>query len=578
MQKNKNQSDATKFNELPSKNFFEENNNENNQNQKAHKSTDSDSPNREHEIKNPQKILNNEHTRKRCKENKNWSMSMPDEKQSKNHNKDDTNYNEKPFQMQKCSEIIMGRKEKIKLTTPNFVKAIQKQTNFPAVYVILTILACGIFVYFGFFEVFLTNLIGIIFPIYWSMRALDIDINSKDEEKQWYTYWLMFLSMLPIDMLLGQLLRYIPFFYLIKYIFLCWLFLPNFYGASYIHDLVIRKNLPQFEIVYRIDNASDSIQKHFRNFPTRLHHKRLESTVNESRESLRKQKSKALFEKRNFLKKSNISNRKKAKVHQRERIRVEIEENRRPETTKDKAEDESETETKQNEIQEEEFKSQSAYERENQQNKNNSSRNNNIKIENNKGRIKNKNQSKFAPLLENKEEKRPIKSERNQKQKKIKKEENKQKMSEAAGNELEQTNKMETSNGSKFFESSEAEKSDVSDAYDNLISHFKDIKSCSGITKDLIKSTIKKIWSRLKDESVIHKSTQEKDLFDKTDKMRFEEHIREKYSANSDKFEPIINKGSLDEEQQTRNLLEKNSIENKENIDTSNIKDNKIKD
>ncbi len=151
-------------------------------------------------------------------------------------------------------------------------------------------------------------------------------------------------------------------------------------------------------------------------------------------------------------------------------------------------------------------------------------------------------------------------------------------MSEAAGNELEQTNKMETSNGSKFFESSEAEKSDVSDAYDNLISHFKDIKSCSGITKDLIKSTIKKIWSRLKDESVIHKSTQEKDLFDKTDKMRFEEHIREKYSANSDKFEPIINKGSLDEEQQTRNLLEKNSIENKENIDTSNIKDNKIKD
>lgn len=194
-----------------------------------------------------------------------------------NRNLNQNNRNE--FNKEKEQKILQKRKmkeERKRIKTPKFVRLIQKQTNFPAIYVILTVVACGICVYFGSFEIFFTNFIGIIFPIYWSMRALDTDINSKDEEKQWYTYWLIFLSMLPFDMLFGRIFRHIPLFYFAKYIFLCWMFLPNFYGASYIHDSLIKKKFPQLEVVYRIDNATGKIRKEFKQFTARLQQKMFE--------------------------------------------------------------------------------------------------------------------------------------------------------------------------------------------------------------------------------------------------------------------------------------------------------------
>lgn len=153
-------------------------------------------------------------------------------------------------------------KDRLRIKTPDFLKVIQRHTNFPAIYVLIPIMSCGLFVWFGSFEIFLTNLIGLVFPIYWTMRAFN-EPNHKEEEKQWYTYWLIYLSMIPLDMLFGKFLKHVPLLYFAKYVFLCWMFLPNFKGASYIHDILIKKRFPDFDIVNRIDRSSERIKNRF---------------------------------------------------------------------------------------------------------------------------------------------------------------------------------------------------------------------------------------------------------------------------------------------------------------------------
>lgn len=606
MQKSQNKNNPTLFDAPPSQHFFQDKPNENNQRQNTQQSTDLDTPNKENESKNPQKNLsnNNNHNNKKnkqedannnySKDNENWK-SKQNQNKSMNKQKTEETYNEKPsLQRQKSStSSARARKEKSKLNTPNFLRTIQKQTNFSAVYVILPILSCCICVYFGFMEVFITNLIGIIYPIYWSMRALDIDINSKDEEKQWYTYWLIFLGMLPIDMLIGRFLRHIPLLYFAKYVFLCWLFLPNFYGASYIHDRLIRKNLPQFEIVYRIDNASTSIKKEFKDFTTRLQHKMLESNAAEGHESFKRKRSKGSERKgnaknnQNYNLNQNQNQQENYESYERQIGQAEIEENRRPQMTKDK--DEHEKEAQEETLkqpkefsgrnkEEEEFRSmqQAANERISEQPQQQITQNkNNYKSESSESaeRFKNnKKQNKPQPQEENIKEK--TQSEQNPDQ--IKDKSNQQKRE--AEDEAEQAKKNESSNSSsnKFFEGSEAEKSDVSNVYNNLISHINDIKSRSGKTKDLINSTIEKIWGRLHEESLLRKGNQEKNLFDsETDKRRYEELIREKSSADSDKFGVATNKGFLNQEEQTRKFFEENASEGKDKFETGNVNEDK---
>lgn len=186
------------------------------------------------------------------------SQQLPKES---NKSKDSKNKQENSYKRQKSP------KDRKQIKTPDFLKVIQRHTNFPAIYVLIPIISCGLFVLFGSFEVVFTNLIGLVFPIYWTMRAFN-DKNAIDDERQWYTYWLIYLAMIPLDLLLGRFLKHIPLLYFAKYVFLCWMFLPNFKGANYIHDMLIKKNFPDF--VNKIDKSSQSIRHQFQDFTSRI--------------------------------------------------------------------------------------------------------------------------------------------------------------------------------------------------------------------------------------------------------------------------------------------------------------------
>jgi receptor expression-enhancing protein 5/6 len=553
MQKNssQNKKESSKFDAPPSQHFFEKRSNENNQRQTPYQSNDLDSPNKKSESKNPQNINNN-------KSNENLGMSK-NKNQNLNENKSNKIQNRNLVNQNSFTNQRSIKKEKIKFKTPYFLKEIQKQTNFPAVYVLLLILFSGICIYFGTMEVFLTDLIGIVFPIYWSMRALDTDINSKDEEKQWYTYWLIFLGMLPIDMLFGRFLRHIPLFYFAKFVFLCWLFLPNFYGASYIHDRLIKKNLPQFEIVYRIDNASTQIKKEFKDFTTRLQTKMMESKENEG---FKRKNSKAI-EKKNKTQNQHVD-------FEHEKEHTESEENQKTQMIKDSEKTEKARERPMINEKEKQNKEEFLQMKEKEKEQNQSRSNNNNINENINYKNKNRNLEK-EKKNENFEEEQTelntnIENNRNQQEKE------QMKQSENDVNKKEKSEEKHESSNS--FEGSEVEKSDVSNAYDNLITHINDIKSRSGKTKDLINSTIEKIWGRLHEESLIRKGNQEKDLFEnESDKRRYEEQIRKKNDNDSDKFVVDINKGFPVEENLTNKFFEKNDIETKDVNVNKDIKD-----
>src|SRR5690606_4015763 len=107
-----------------------------------------------------------------------------------------------------------------------------------------------IFVWIGFLERFITNLVGTVYPAFWTMKSIE---SRKDDDKQWLTYWVVFACFTIIDMFSGFILRFIPFYFFIKIIFLIWLFMPNSQGCHIIYHLLVVRVFKSFE--NDIDNA-----------------------------------------------------------------------------------------------------------------------------------------------------------------------------------------------------------------------------------------------------------------------------------------------------------------------------------
>lgn len=118
--------------------------------------------------------------------------------------------------------------------------------------------------YFGNLEKEITTLTGIIFPAYMSMKALD----SKDEEddKQWCTYWVVFFSFELVECYFelfsfGALHSLIPYYFLIKLVFLIWLFFPTTQGANFIYEKIFSKVFSKYEV--NIDKAINDVTTTF---------------------------------------------------------------------------------------------------------------------------------------------------------------------------------------------------------------------------------------------------------------------------------------------------------------------------
>ena len=54
------------------------------------------------------------------------------------------------------------------------------------IYVILFLLICLLLVYYNIFDTLIKNLIGLLYPAFYTMKAIE---TNSDKDKQWLTYW-----------------------------------------------------------------------------------------------------------------------------------------------------------------------------------------------------------------------------------------------------------------------------------------------------------------------------------------------------------------------------------------------------
>jgi len=97
---------------------------------------------------------------------------------------------------------------------------------------------------------FVTNLIGFVYPLYESYRALALNQvagATAAMDAQWLTYWIVFATFSLVESLTDFFLYWIPFYYVVKSGFLVWCFLPSTHGAEQIYHKVLEPVLIRYE-------------------------------------------------------------------------------------------------------------------------------------------------------------------------------------------------------------------------------------------------------------------------------------------------------------------------------------------
>ena len=145
------------------------------------------------------------------------------------------------------------------------LQIIEEKTGIKGKYVVILLTAAVFFVLIGFLDKIITNLTGTIYPAYWSIKA--IESNNADMDIQWLTYWVVFAIFTFIDVFSGFVLKFFPFYFFIKILFLLWLFLPNFQGATILYNFLIVKIFKKFE--KEIEKVSNNIKKHIDDLASR---------------------------------------------------------------------------------------------------------------------------------------------------------------------------------------------------------------------------------------------------------------------------------------------------------------------
>jgi receptor expression-enhancing protein 5/6 len=159
-------------------------------------------------------------------------------------------------------ENVSAPKSAIKEMFDKHMKTISEKSGIPAPILVGILIFCCVLVFIGFFEKYITLLVAVVYPAYFSIKA--IESEDKEDDKQWLTYWVVFAAFTVFDGFAGALLQYIPFYFFIKIVFLIWCFLPNTRGASIIYNKFLVICFKRYE--KDLDNLNDNLTHNVNNF------------------------------------------------------------------------------------------------------------------------------------------------------------------------------------------------------------------------------------------------------------------------------------------------------------------------
>lgn len=149
------------------------------------------------------------------------------------------------------------RKEIFKIPTlKQYAELVEGKTHVPVEYFLsglVVLLAALLFIGIG--GGIITNLIGFVYPMYCTIKA--IEYPEKENDVNWLVYWVVFGLFCVLDNFIHYVLYWIPIFYPIKVTFLLWCMLPKYKGARVVYDGAVK---PMFlKHVSAIDAALSSM-------------------------------------------------------------------------------------------------------------------------------------------------------------------------------------------------------------------------------------------------------------------------------------------------------------------------------
>ncbi|KAJ6764251.1 HVA22-LIKE PROTEIN [Salix koriyanagi] len=84
----------------------------------------------------------------------------------------------------------------------------------------------------------------LLYPLYASVIA--IESPNREDDKQWLAYWILYSFLTLTEMLLQPLLEWITLWYSLKLVLAAWLVLPQFKGAAFIYERLVRQHIRKF--------------------------------------------------------------------------------------------------------------------------------------------------------------------------------------------------------------------------------------------------------------------------------------------------------------------------------------------
>ena len=142
---------------------------------------------------------------------------------------------------------IEKKEEKIneKLLKIKELKYFHDLVGIEPVYFLYFVLCCLILLVVGYLENLFTSLIGILYPLYCSIKALRE--KNKENIKNWLHYWIIFSFFINFESILSHYLNEIPLYFFYKVIFLMICYIPQYNGAKYFYKNFVRDVFIKYE-------------------------------------------------------------------------------------------------------------------------------------------------------------------------------------------------------------------------------------------------------------------------------------------------------------------------------------------
>ena len=147
--------------------------------------------------------------------------------------------------MSEIKDQAQGFVERVKSKFNQEIELISKKTGYDGKLIATILAVCAALTFINLFGRYITCLVGVALPSYWSIKA--IESPEYGDDKQWLTYWAIYGIFTLLDYFANFILRIFPFYFVIKIIFLIWCFMPNTMGALFIYNKLVGPYFRKYE-------------------------------------------------------------------------------------------------------------------------------------------------------------------------------------------------------------------------------------------------------------------------------------------------------------------------------------------